>query len=217
MSSSLTIEIVSDFVCPWCYVGKKRLEKALAQFPDVDAAIRWLPFQLSPDMPREGKLRREHYEQIFGARRGEQIMASMRDTGIEEGIEFGSQPDAMSPNTLAAHTLLHWASEDDQVDADALAEALFRAHHVDCVDLGDPDVLVALAAAAGMHADTVREKLAARADEDVVQASMRESAQRGVSGVPFYVVNQRYGISGAQPADALADMFRQILAEGAAA
>ena len=95
--AKLTIDVVSDIVCPWCYVGKKRLEAALAQRPDLDVNVNWQPYQLSPDMPREGRKRRDHYEQIFGSERAEQIMASMRQTGEEEGIAFGSDPEAMSP------------------------------------------------------------------------------------------------------------------------
>jgi len=207
MKPKLKIEVVSDFVCPWCYVGKKRLEQALALRPELDADITWLPFQLSPDMPREGRRRADHYEEIFGAARARQVMASMKDTGAAEGIAFGESEDAMSPNTLAAHALLRWAAEDPGVDEHALAEALFAAHHVDCRDLGDIEVLAELGAAAGMDAGTIRERLAAREDEALVKHSIRESVGRGVSGVPFYIINEQYGLSGAQPPDVLADAF----------
>jgi len=213
MSRKLKIEIVSDFVCPWCYIGKKRVEKALEGAPDVSADIVWRPFQLSPDMPREGRNRLAHYQEIFGEERAAKIMSNMRDTGEEEGIAFGSSPDAMSPNTLSAHTLLLWAEESPDVDADALAEALFRAHHVDCADLGDHEVLAQIAAAEGMDADEVKRRLAAAADEDRVQDAIRESQARGVSGVPFFIVDGKYGLSGAQPAEVLVDAFRQIAAE----
>lgn len=217
MSYPLRIELVSDFVCPWCYVGKKRLEKAMALVPDIDTEVVWQPFQLSPDMPREGRNRLEHYRQIFGEQRAEQIMAGMRDTGAEEGIEFGSSPTAMSPNTLSAHTLLLWGSEDPAVDADALAEALFRAHHVECEDIGSHDVLVRIAKSVGMNGELVRSRLAEGTDEERVQEHIQTSAQRGVSGVPFFVVNNRYGLSGAQPPEVLADAFRKIAAEDASA
>ena len=213
MSRTLQIEIVSDFVCPWCYIGKKRVEKALEAAPEVNADIVWRPFQLSPDMPREGRNRLEHYRDIFGAERAEQIMSNMRDTGTEEGIAFGASPDAMSPNTLSAHTLLLWAEESPDIDADALAEALFSAHHVDCADLGDHNVLAAIAATVGMDADEVTARLAAAADEDRVQAAIQESQARGVSGVPFFIIDGKYGVSGAQPPEMLADAFRRIAAE----
>ncbi|NND53481.1 MAG: DsbA family oxidoreductase, partial [Gammaproteobacteria bacterium] len=170
----------------------------------------WRPFQLSPDMPREGRNRLEHYQQIFGAERAGQIMRNMQVTGGEEGIPFGSSPDAMSPNTLAAHTLLLWAEESPDVDADALAEALFHAHHVQCADLGDHEVLVEIAEGAGMDGGEVRRRLQASADEERVQAAIRESQARGVSGVPFFIIDGKYGLSGAQPPEVLVNAFRQI-------
>ena len=213
MSQKLHIEIISDHVCPWCFIGKRRLEKALELCPDIVAEISWLPFQLSPDMPREGVKRDDHYREIFGEERAAQIANSMKDTGAEEGIVFGSSPDAMSPNTLAAHTLMLWASEAPGIDVNVLVEELFVAHHVECADLGDHDVLARIATKVGMDEASVREGLAVTKDEERVQELIQQSASRGVKGVPFFVINDRYGLSGAQPADTLADAFRQILAD----
>lgn len=211
MNGKLHIEVVSDHVCPWCYVGKRRLEKALAQRQDLDAEIIWQPFQLSPDMPREGKKRLDHYRQIFGDERAESIMNSMKETGAAEGIAFGYNPDAMSPNTLSAHALMLWAAEDANTDANALAEKLFHAHHVACEDIGDHDVLERIAVEIGMDESEVREKLAAGVDEDRVQKLMQHSVERGVSGVPFFIINGRYGLSGAQPPEVLLQAFDEIV------
>ncbi len=217
MSQTLNVEMVSDFVCPWCYVGKKRLEKAVALLrekgADVTVDLKWQPFQLSPDMPREGRNRADHYRAIFGAERAQQIMASMQDTGRDEGIAFGASPDAMSPNTLSAHALLLWASETPGVDSDAVAEALFSAHHEACADIGDHEVLAGIAAEAGMDGAEVRRKLESGEDEGRVLEMIRQSAARGVSGVPFFIVNDRYGLSGAQPPEVLVDAFEQIAAD----
>jgi len=213
----LQIEVVSDYVCPWCYVGKRRLESAIAQRPDLDISVSWRPFQLSPDMPRSGRKRLEHYQQIFGAERAQTIMDSMQDTGREEGIAFGSSPDAMSPNTLSAHVLLLWAREHGDIDINALVEKLFYAHHVACENIGDPAVLARIAGEVGMDAAQVREDLAAGKDESRVQQLMQESAAQGVSGVPFFIINGRYGLSGAQPADTFVAAFEQIIAAGDAA
>ncbi len=213
----LHIEVVSDTVCPWCYVGKRRLESAIAQRPDLDIQVSWRPFQLSPDMPRAGRKRLEHYQQIFGAERAQTIMDSMKDTGREEGIAFGNSPDAVSPNTLSAHVLMLWARESAGIDANALAEKLFYAHHVACENIGDHAVLARIAGAAGMDVAQVRQDLAAGKDEDRVQQLIQESVARGVSGVPFFIINSRYGLSGAQPADAFLAAFEQIVAAGEAA
>lgn len=206
----LSIEIVSDPVCPWCYVGKRRLEKALAERPQLKVELSWSPFQLSPDMPREGRDRAEHYAQIFGEERAQMINASMAETAREEGLEFRQQPGARSPNTLSAHVLMHWAAEEPAVDASALAERLFKAHHVDNDDLGDPDVLAGIAGDLGMDAAAVRADLLAGRDEDVVRQRIEQSAARGVTGVPFFIFNGRYAVSGAQPADAFVDLLDRL-------
>ncbi len=216
MSQSISIEIVSDFVCPWCYVGKKRLERALAMRPDLRAEVSWSPFQLSPDMPRSGRNKQAHYEEIFGAQRAAQIMDSMRVTGEAEGIAFGSSPDAVSPNTLSAHVLAFWAAADPGVDTDAVIERLFAAHHVECADIGDHDTLVTIAVGAGMDGDAVRRKLATGDDEAAVRAQIELAKQRGVSGVPFFILDAQYGMSGAQPPELLVQTFDQLTAKQAA-
>jgi predicted DsbA family dithiol-disulfide isomerase len=210
----ISIEVVSDHVCPWCYVGKRRLDKAveqaLAKHPDLNIHVSWQPFQLSPDMPREGRDRVEYYTQLFGEERAGQIMESMKDTGAADGIAFDTKPGARSPNTLSAHVLMLWAGEKDNVDTNQLAEKLFHAHHVDCEDIGDPEVLARIASEVGMDAGEVSTKLATGEDEDRVNALIQHSVARGVSGVPFFIVNDRYGISGAQPVEELAAAIDQI-------
>lgn len=216
MTNTINIEVVSDHVCPWCYVGKRRLEAAIAQRPELDIEVKWQPFQLSPEMPREGRRRVEHYREIFGKERAEIIMGSMKDTGIDEGIEFGNDPEAMSPNTLSAHVLMLWAREDESINANEVAEKLFHAHHVDCDDIGDHAVLLRIAREVGMDDAGLAEKLLAGADEDKVVEMIHESTARGITGVPFFIIDGRYGLSGAQPADALVEALDQIAAEGTA-
>ena len=150
MAEPLQLQIACDLVCPWCYVGKRRLERALATRPDLAVSLTWLPFQLSPDMPREGKDRQAHYAAIFGADRARTIMDGMRQTAAAEGLRFEAGPGARSPNTLSAHVLLYWAGERPGVDQNALAEKLFAAHHTDSEDLGDPAVLARIAGEVGM-------------------------------------------------------------------
>jgi predicted DsbA family dithiol-disulfide isomerase len=212
MARRLRIDIVSDQVCPWCYVGKRRLEAALARRPDITAEIHWLPYQLSPDMPREGKDRAAHYASIFGPDRAAQIMAGMAQTGAAEGITFQTGPGARSPNTLMAHVLMLLAGETAGVDQNAVAEKLFAAHHTDSADLGSVEVLVGIASACGLDADSVRRTLESRAREADVQALIDQSRRMGVGGVPFFVLSGRYGVSGAQTPEVLLEMFEQALA-----
>ena len=210
MTEPLHIQIVSDFVCPWCFVGKRRLDQALATRPELDVAIEWLPFQLSPDMPREGKLRKEHYKQIFGEERAGVIMANMHDTGKEEGIDFGVSATAMSPNTLAAHCLLYQASRNAAIDVNALVERLFSAHHEACLDIGSTEVLAGIAADSGMDRSATLARLESGADEAAVTDMMQQIRSSDVSGVPFFVIDGRLGLSGAQPADVLLQAFDQL-------
>lgn len=208
----IDIQVVSDLVCPWCYVGKRRLEQALELRPDIEFAVTWQPFQLNPDMPREGRNRQEYYREKFGSEKAQSLLDGLRETGAEVGIEFGkeSNADAMAPNTLSAHVLMHWASQDDAIDADALGEKLFHAHHVSCEDIGDHAVLARIAGEVGMDSADVRQRLAAGEDEDVVTERTHYFTARGVTGVPFFVINDEYGISGAQPAEVLVSAFEKI-------
>ncbi len=209
---TINLEVVSDWVCPWCYVGKRRLEAALAERPDLNVVLAWRPFQLSPDLPREGRNRQEYYQEIFGPERAVTIMDRLKQTGEEEGISFGSDPDgdAMAPNTLSAHVLMGWASADEHIDENNLAEKLFCAHHVDCEDIGDLTVLTRIAGEVGMDVDDVARRLAASEDETSVKEHIENSRARGVSGVPFFIVNGQHGLSGAQPADVLLSALDQI-------
>lgn len=213
MTDAIRIEFVSDFVCPWCYIGKRRLEAALAMRPEIAVILNWQPFQLTPEMPRQGRNRNEHYQQIFGAARAEAIIRNMQLTGAEEGIHFCAGPEAMSPNTLSAHVLMLWAMEDNAADPDLLAEKLFAAHHVDCADIGSHSVLTAIAGEAGLDSGRVAEQLAAGEDEDRVREQITRSVARGVTGVPFMIINERYVISGAQPPAVLVEALDRIVPE----
>ena len=214
MSKPISIQVVSDIVCPWCYVGKKRLEKALAQRPGLEVEVTWFPFQLSPDMPREGKDRREHYAGIFGPERAAQIMERMKETGAAEGIPFDTPPGARSPNTLSAHVLLYWASRTAGVDQGALVEKLFAAHHVRGEDVGSPYVLAGIASEVGMNAAEVLKALQDGTDEDVVRALIDQARQAGVSGVPFFIIDGQVGLSGAQPPEAFLQALDEVTGPG---
>jgi len=207
----IELEIISDFACPWCFIGKRRLEKALAERPDLDITITWLPFQLNPDMPREGRNRHEYYIDKFGHEGVVNFRKTLNTAAQGEGIFLGYAPDAIAPNTLSAHTLMYWATEERNVDTGALAERLFEAHLVACENIGNHDVLVRIAGESGMDQDKIRLNLATSEDEAVVKQQINQAAAMGVGGVPFFIFNRQYGISGAQPAETLLAAFDQAL------
>jgi predicted DsbA family dithiol-disulfide isomerase len=212
MKQPIAIQIISDVVCPWCYIGKRRLEKALAERPGVPVEVSWFPYQLSPDMPREGKDRREHYAAIFGEERARSIRESMKATGAADGIAFHTPPGARSPNTLSAHVLLYWASRSAGVDQNALMEKLFAAYHERGEDIGNHHVLAGIASEVGMNPAEVLRALQDGTDEDAVRALMDQARQAGISGVPFFIVNGEHGLSGAQPPEAFVELLDAITA-----
>ena len=210
VTQTLDIEVISDFACPWCLVGKRRLERALAQSPDIAARVSWSPYQLNPDMPREGRNRREYYLAKFGPERYRELRAHLEAAGAEEGVAFCDEPDAAAPNTLSAHVLMLWGTAAEDVDENALAERLFHAHHIACENIGDHEVLVRIAGESGLDPEDVRSRLIAHEDETLAKQRIAESVARGVSGVPCFVIDGRIAISGAQPAEVLAAAFARI-------
>ena len=209
----LSIDIVSDVVCPWCYIGKRRLEAALARRASDDAQqaqVRWLAFQLNPDIPPVGVDRRRYLEQKFGGpERAKQIYARVKAAGNEVGIPFDFERIARQPNTVNAHRLIAWAQDLDANVADALIERLFRAYFVEGIDIGDIDTLAGLSGDAGFDATAARAWLASDDGRAAIEAEERHSRALGVTGVPFFVFNQRLAVSGAQPADVLLEAMEQ--------
>jgi predicted DsbA family dithiol-disulfide isomerase len=198
MDQIITIDVFSDVVCPWCYIGEKRLEQALAQRPAIEAEIRWRPFQLRPDMPSQGEDWRTFVDEKFGGiERAQALFAQVAAVGAEVGIEFNFARIASAANTADAHRLLLLAGRHGRQWE--LATALFKAHFTDGVDLNDHGQLVACAVAAGLEAAEVRAYLASDQGADEVRSSQREAGQLGVQGVPFYVFDERWAVSGAQP------------------
>jgi len=216
MTRPIPIQIVSDIVCPWCYIGKRRLEKALAGRPDLAVEVTWFPYQLSPDMPREGRDRAEHHASIFGAERAVQIREKMQALGAAEGIAFDMPPGARAPNTLSAHVLMYWASRSAGIDQNLLAEKLFHAHHVRGEDIGNPVVLAGIASEVGMNAAEVLTALRDGTDEDTVRGLIGQARQAGVSGVPFFIFDGRHALSGAQPPEAIIEVLEEITRSEAA-
>jgi len=206
---SVAIEIVSDVVCPWCYIGKRRLEKALALLDGkVTADISWLPYQLNPDMPQEGMPRNEYRAAKFGSiERGKSLDARVAAEGAGEGIVFAFDRIERAPNTFRAHQLIELAQESGT--GDAVTTALFRAYFEEARGIGEDEVLKSIAATCGVSIEALEARWA---DRDAIRRltelehSMKEM---GVSGVPTFIFNRRSAVSGAHPPEALAAAIRE--------
>jgi predicted DsbA family dithiol-disulfide isomerase len=208
----LTIDIVSDVVCPWCYIGKKRIEDALKLAPDVPAEVHWRPFFLNPWVPREGMSRKDYLTTKFGsvdAYNGiaQRVVAAAGD----EGLSYRPELVKRQPNTIDCHRLIHWA--DAKGKAAEMKQRLMELYFRDGGDLSDTEVLVKAAADCGLDADDVRKRLATDEDVALISALAQDASNKGISGVPTYVFAQKYAVSGAQDPELLARAIRQISAE----
>jgi predicted DsbA family dithiol-disulfide isomerase len=201
----LLIEIASDVICPWCYIGKRRLEKALESLKgEVEARIEWLPFQLNPDMPAAGVARADYRRAKFGSvEKGRALDARVAQEGAGEGIEFAFDRMQRTPNTIAAHQLVDLAQK--QGKGNAVVDALFRAYFEDASDIGDEAVLKGIADRAGVTG------WPAEKDGKTVQENEERVRELGISGVPTFIFNRESGLSGAYPPDMLAQAIRDAV------
>jgi predicted DsbA family dithiol-disulfide isomerase len=213
-SNSLTIDVVSDVVCPWCYVGKRRLERALAQETGELIKVQWRPYQLDPSIPEGGLERRAYMINKFGdTGRIEAAHERLKALGAEEGIAFAFDKIARAPNTLDAHRLIRWAFLTGAQDK--VVDRLFKLYFEEGRDIGERTLLIETAAQRGMDREIVEKLFADGADEDEVRAEIAEAQRLGVTGVPFFIFAQRFGVPGAQSADVLTtaiDRARKSLA-----
>lgn len=218
MSARLfTIEIYSDVVCPWCYIGKRRLERALNQMKDsAGIAVTWRPFQLNPTMPKEGMDRAAYLEAKFGSLDAfrpmeEHVLAA----GVSEQIPFVFERIARTPNTFLAHRLMWYGAR--QGCQDAVVESLFRGYFEEGTDIGSLTTLVHLAGRAGLNAEGVERFLLSEEGAAEVKAEEAEGRKLGIRGVPYFLLNQAYGISGAQPMEVFVSAINKVRAQASLA
>ncbi len=196
----MLIEVISDVVCPWCFIGKRRLERALAARPEIGVEVVWRTFQLNPDMPPEGMDRQRYLADKFGsAEHATQVYEHISETGAGDGIAFDFAGIRRTPNTINAHRLIRYAGESGENGLqDQVVELLFRRYFLEGGDIGEAESLVEVAAQAGLDADAVRAHFASDRDIDAVRAEDMNARRMGVSGVPCFIADRRYAISGAQ-------------------
>lgn len=214
MAEPITLDVISDTICPWCYIGKRRLEKALAQRPDVSIAIRWRPYQLDATIPDGGIDRREYLENKFGGpEKADEIYSRIRAAGAEENIPFAFEDIKRTPNTINSHRLIRWAATADCQDA--VVERLFQTYFLEGGDIEGRESLIAIAGETGMDADLVAELLSGDADVELVQREIVSAQKIGVTGVPCFIFANSFGVMGAQSPEVLADSIDKALAQAA--
>ncbi|NMF88528.1 DsbA family oxidoreductase [Aromatoleum petrolei] len=215
----LDIDFVSDFVCPWCFLGKTRLARALEQVreshPDIEVRVNWLPFFLNPDTPAAGEAYRPFLEAKFGGRRGaDEVLARVADAAAPDGLQFAFDRIATRPSTLLAHRLTYRAQSVGHTSAriNALGEALFAAHFQQGRDIGDIATLVDIAVeTAGDRREDVEAYLESDEDTATVKRMAAQLQKQGVNGVPFFIFNRRLAVSGAQTSAVLGAAVLQSL------
>ncbi len=210
----ITLDVVSDTICPWCYLGKKRLEAALAQRRDLEVQVRWHPYQLDPGIPPEGVNHRERLAAKFGSStRLDAAHARLRQLGEPLGLHFAFDRIARTPDTIATHALARWAYERGGAPLQGkLIERLFRAFFEDGEDLSDLDVLARLAGEVGLPEDMTREHLASRKDFDAVRAEADGWRRAGIEGVPTFIFDGHWAVSGAQDVDTFLRVLDRVAA-----
>ena len=215
----MQIDVISDVVCPWCFIGKRNLERALetwhAKYPDETPTVRWHAFQLNPQLPESGVPRKQYLENKFGGpARAKEIYARVSAAGKRVGIDFAFDSIQVQPNTVDAHRLMHYAGEHGKQDE--MAEAIFRRYFVEGADLSSKATLADIAQQAGLNRVEVVTYLAGDADRALVEEQDRRARAIGVEGVPFFIFNQRLSLSGAQPAEVIVEAMEKAREELAA-
>ncbi|WP_417709349.1 DsbA family oxidoreductase [Roseibium aggregatum] len=201
--SALTVDVVSDVMCPWCFIGKRRLEAALKSVPQLDVLVRWHPFQLDATLPKSGKDRRQYLSDKFGGLdKADAFYTQIRAAGLEEGIDFAFEDITLSPNTLDCHRLILWSRDDDLQDE--VVELLFKAYFLNGEDLTRSEVLVRIAEEAGMQSDLVEHLLGTETDLDKVEAQIANAHKSGITGVPCFIIDGRFVLAGAEKPETIA-------------
>lgn len=208
----IKLDVISDPICPWCYIGKAYLDRALAAHPNHRFSIEWQPYQLNPDMAVGGMDRREYLELKFGGQDGAlKVYGEIAKKAQEAGLNIDFAAIKTTPNTLNAHRLIHWSGIEGRQAF--VVSALFKAYFVEGRDIGDDAVLCNIAGDSGMDADMVERLLATDADLDDIRARDAHSREMGVRGVPTFILNNDSVLTGAQPAET----WGQVIVELAAA
>ena len=206
----IKVDVVSDVVCPWCYIGKRRLEKAIDKLSDTyDFEIEYHPFELNPQIPASGLNHKEHLTEKFGGEdRYEQLTGRVTQVAAGEGLQFDFEKQKKSPNTRKAHALIQLAREEGKQLP--VMEAFFKAYFTEGIDLTDDKNLIKVVVDAGVDESKAKEVLSDESSLVQIAMAEQEMSKLGISGVPFYIINNRYGVSGAQATETFMKAFLEV-------
>jgi predicted DsbA family dithiol-disulfide isomerase len=207
----LRIDVFSDVICPWCFLGKHQLERAMAEHSSASIQVHFRPYMLNPDTPPEGVARAEYFKKRFGSNPAalDAAHARLQDLGAKVGIRFAFERAERIPNTIAAHAVARWAAEQ-QLEA-AVVERLFAAYFTEGRDIGDHGTLADIAAEAGLDRHDILGRLASESDFDAVREEADAARSEGITGVPFYIFGERLAVSGAQPPEVLSKVIARAM------
>jgi predicted DsbA family dithiol-disulfide isomerase len=212
--SVISIDVVADVICPWCFLGKRRLDKALAEIPEIKVDVISRPFFLDPSIPPQGLDRHEYMVAKFGEERLATIHKPLEEMGAQDGVPYQFDKIKRTPNTLDAHRLIRWAQQAEKQPA--VVDALFMAYWNQGRDVGDHATLVEIAGECGMDAREIAQLLKQDTDKQAVLQEAQRAVEMGVTGVPTFILAQRYGISGAQEASVLVETIKKVAAQASA-
>ncbi len=208
MTDTIKLDIMSDPICPWCYIGKAHLDRALASEPDHPFLIEWHPFQLNPDMPAEGMDRRAYLEGKFGGKEAAvKAYAPVVENAQKAGLTINFEAMKRTPNTLDAHRLIHWAGIEGRQTA--AVSSLFKAYFVDARDIGNAEILADIADGIGLDASVISRLLASDSDVQDIRDRDAHSRKMGINSVPTFIIGGKHAVPGAQPPE----LWKQVMAD----
>jgi len=210
----IQVDVISDVMCPWCYIGKKHLDAAIGLAEELDIEVRWRPFQLDSTLPKEGRDRQDYLNTKFGGKeRANEIYGRIKQAGSELGIDFDFDAMKVSPNTMDAHRLIQWAGGQDTAMQDRVVTRLFESFFLEGGHIGKDETLIKIAKDAGMDEQLIASLLGGDDDTKRVADEIEHARNNGVSGVPCFVIDNKFVVTGAQPAATLAQAFRHAASE----
>ena len=209
IGAMIKLDILSDPICPWCYIGKTNLDRALEAHPEHQFLIEWHPFQLNPDMPAEGMERRVYLEMLFGDKEATvKAHVPLLRMAEDAGLHMNFEAITRTPNTIDAHRLIHWAGIEGKQNA--VVDRLFKAYFKEGCDISDHSVLKRIAAGAGLDGGAIARLLATDADADNIRERDAHARHRGVQGVPCFIIDNRYVVTGAQTREVWENVIREL-------